>query len=314
MTTVKESNKTVLVIGSAGFLGRYAAKHFIERGWNVIGIDSVAPQNAPLSIVKSYYSVKLPFTAFGDILCKHSPDVCIHCAGSASVPLSVTDPVSDFYANPVLTFEVLNALRLHAPKCRFILLSSAAVYGNPRSLPVNETDTPVPISPYGFHKWQCEQLCLEFAWVYGLCTASLRIFSAYGPGLRRQVIWDICLKAITQQKLLLQGTGRESRDFVHARDIAVAMETVATSAPMCGEVYNLGTGREVTISELAQIILKELGIDGAPNFDGVIPRGNPLNWQADISLLARFGFSPSVSLEQGIQSVVKWCREEISGA
>jgi UDP-glucose 4-epimerase len=155
-------------------------------------------------------------------------------------------------------------------------------------------------------------LCLEFSRVYGLRTASLRIFSAYGPGLKRQVIWDICRKAINQKELILQGTGRESRDFVHAQDIAAAMETVATFAPMRGEVYNLGTGLEVRIAELAQIILKALGIDGSPVFDGVVPQGNPLNWRADISLLSALGFAPTVTLEQGIQSFAGWFREEVA--
>lgn len=310
---MKESDKTVLVIGAAGFLGRYAAKHFFERGWNVIGIDNVPPENAPQANLAYYYSLHLPSTGFAPLLEKHAPDLCVHCAGRASVGLSISDPASDFYSGPVLTFEVLNTLRLHAPDSRFLFLSSAAVYGNPKTLPVKESHPCTPISSYGFHKWQCEQLCLEFARVYGLRTASLRIFSAYGMGLRRQVIWDICQKAMRHQTLILQGTGRESRDFVHARDIAAAIETVATFAPMHGEVYNLGTGREVTIAELTQIILKAIGIEGAPIFDGVVPQGNPLNWRADISSLTKLGFSSSVELEHGIQSFANWFRMEIEG-
>ncbi len=160
---------------------------------------------------------------------------------------------------------------------------------------------------------QCEQLCLEFARVYGLRTASVRIFSAYGVGLRRQVVWDICQKAIANERLILQGTGKESRDFVHGRDIAAALNVAAEAAPLQGEVYNLATGREVTIEELARIILQALGMKILPQFDGIIPRGTPLNWRADISSLVSLGFSPSVTLEQGIQSVANWCREEISG-
>lgn len=303
---------SVFITGVAGFLGCHAAKHFHEHGWNVVGIDSVPIEGAHLSMLSAYYSMKLPDTSLGDLLKKHSPDVCIHCAGSASVGLSVTEPASDFYANTVLTFEVLNVLRLNAPECRFILLSSAAVYGNPQILPVNETQPAAPISPYGFHKLQCEQLCREFAGVYGMHTASMRIFSAYGIGLRRQVIWDICQKALIQHKLILQGTGRESRDFIHASDIATALEIVATSAPMTGEVYNLGTGREVTIEELARTILMVLDIDGAPVFDGVVPQGTPLNWRADISSLSNLGFSPSVTLEEGLRSVAQWCRKELT--
>ncbi len=230
-----------------------------------------------------------------------------------SVGLSITDPAADFHTNTALTFEILNALRLNVPNCRFIFLSSAAVYGNPESLPVSETQSLAPISPYGFHKWQCEQLCLEFTKVYGLPTASMRIFSAYGPGLRRQVLWDICQKAITQDSITLQGTGRESRDFIHALDIAKALMVVATSAPMQGEVYNLGAGTEVTIAELASIILDTLEYKSIPEFDGVIPAGTPLQWQADVSKLNALGFTASVPLEQGIKTFANWCRAELVG-
>jgi UDP-glucose 4-epimerase len=159
----------------------------------------------------------------------------------------------------------------------------------------------------------CEQMCLEFTKVYGLQTASVRIFSAYGPGLRRQVVWDICQKAITQGSLLLQGTGEESRDFIHALDIAKALSIILESAPMTGEVYNLGTGREVKISELATMVLNSLEQDFTPEFDGVVPPGNPLNWQADISQLKSIGFTPTVELERGVKTFVNWCRAELVG-
>jgi UDP-glucose 4-epimerase len=305
--------KSLLITGVSGFLGRYVAQHFSDLGWTIIGIDNVAPENAPLPLLSSYHSLKLPDAALNDIIRKHAPEVCIHCAGSASVGQSVADPVRDFYANTVLTFEVLNALRLHAPKCRFILLSSAAVYGNPETLPVTEQHAPAPISPYGFHKLQCEQLCREFAEMYGLQTASLRIFSAYGPGLHRQVLWDICRKVIIQKSLTLQGTGKESRDFIHALDIARAIHTVSTVAPLTGEVYNLASGQEVTIKELAAMTLDALDSPITPLFDGVLPAGTPLNWRADISKLRSLGFSVSIPMQQGVKSFATWCRTELTG-
>ena len=306
-------SKCILVTGVAGFIGRYVARHFSAQGWSVIGIDNSPPENAPLSSLSTYHRLQLPDSALGNLLHQHSPQVCIHCAGRASVGLSLPDPAADFHSNTVLTFELLNALRLNAPSCRFIFLSSAAVYGNPESLPVSETQHTAPLSPYGFHKWQCEHLCLEFTKVYNLPTASMRIFSAYGPGLRRQVLWDICQKAITQNCITLQGTGIESRDFIHALDIARALMVVATSAPMQGEVYNLGAGREVAIAELANLVLDALEHDGSPQFDGVVPTGTPLYWQADVSKLSALGFTASVSLERGVKTFTNWCRAELVG-
>jgi UDP-glucose 4-epimerase len=310
---VTTQSKSILITGVAGFIGRYVARHFSEQGWSVVGIDNSPPENAPLASLSAYHRLQLPDTALNGLLQEYSPQVCIHCAGRASVGLSLTDPSADFYASTALTFEMLNALRLNAPNCRFIFLSSAAVYGNPESLPVSETQSLAPVSPYGFHKLQCEQLCLEFTKVYGLPTASLRIFSAYGPGLRRQVLWDICQKIITQNSLTLQGTGKESRDFIHALDIARALGVVATSAPMQGEAYSLGSGREVAIKQLADMVLDALECNFYPQFDGIVPAGTPLNWQADISKLNSLGFSASVPLERGVKTFANWCRAELVG-
>lgn len=305
--------KTVLVTGVAGFIGRYVARHFSRQGWQVIGTDNSQPENAPLADLSKYQRLQLPTPEFDSLLQTYKPDALIHCAGRASIALSVSDPAPDFYSNTVLTFNILDSLRLNAPTCKFIFLSSAAVYGNPSQLPISETHSTLPISPYGFHKLQSEQLCLEFAKIYSQPTASVRIFSAYGAGLRRQVMWDICQKAISQKNLNLQGTGNESRDFVHALDIARAVDIICDRAPMFGEVYNLGSGREVSIFELANIVLRALDNDSIPQFDNIVPIGNPLNWQADIANLKKLGFTPNISLEKGIQTFVSWCRAEVVG-
>jgi UDP-glucose 4-epimerase len=305
--------QSVLITGVTGFIGRYVARHFSGQGWSVIGVDNSPPENAPLANLASYHRIQLPDSSLNDVLKTHAPDICIHCAGRASVGLSVTDPDADFYANTALTFKILNSLRLYSPQCRFIFLSSAAVYGDPESLPISETQLTAPLSPYGFHKLYGEQLCLEFAKIHGISTASVRIFSAYGPGLRRQVVWDICQKVITQPIVKLQGTGAESRDFIHALDIARALMVIASSAPMQGEVYNLGSGREITIIQLANMIINSSEHHRQVEFDGVVPIGNPLNWQADISKLDNLGFNVSVPLEQGIKTFFNWCQAELIG-
>jgi UDP-glucose 4-epimerase len=304
---------SILITGVAGFIGRYVARYFSELGWSVIGVDTSAPENVPMASLAAYFALRLPDPSLNELLQKYQPSVCVHCAGRASVNLSMTEPTPDFYANTVATYEVLNALRLSAPNCRFIYLSSAAVYGNPHSLPVSETQIPAPVSPYGFHKLQSEMLCQEFSQVYGLQTASVRIFSAYGPGLRRQVVWDICQKVIVQKALHLQGTGQESRDFIHALDIAKAFRVIACDAPMQGEVYNLASGREVAVRELAIMVLDALESNCSPQFDGVLSPGIPLNWQADISALEKLGFTTSVSLERGVKTFANWCLAELIG-
>lgn len=305
--------RVVLITGVAGFLGRYIAQHFFNEGCSVVGVDHASPENAPLSTMTAYFNLHLPNPAFIDVLKNHSPALCIHCAGRSSIGFSMTDPSLDFYDSTVLNFEILNALRLHAPTCRYLFLSSAAVYGNPKSLPVKETDSPDPVSPYGFHKLQCEQSCLEFSKIYGMSTASLRLFSAYGPGLRRQVLWDICQKIFVHKSLSLQGTGKESRDFIHAIDIARCLKIVAENAPFQGEAYNVGNGQEVTIEELAGMILLATQSDLTPHFNGNLPPGTPRHWKADISKLESLGFTSLIPLAHGVKSYASWCHTELFG-
>lgn len=300
--------KSIIVTGVSGFLGRYVARHYSELGWCVIGIDGSSRENAPMADINEYYPIKLPNSAFSDILKKHAPDAFIHCAGRASVGQSLLDPSPDYYGNTVLTFEMLNEIRLNAPECRFVLLSSAAVYGDPVSLPVSETQLAAPISPYGYHKMQCEQLCEEFSKLYNLPTACARIFSAYGPGLRRQVIWDMCTRLLSSGTLVLHGSGNESRDFIHALDIANALSIIVDNSPMKGDIYNVASGREVTINELANIVIKALGANVKPNFDNHVRKGDPLNWKADISKIEKLGFRPNVQLDEGVIKFAQWCK------
>ena len=303
--------KTVLITGVAGFLGRYVARHFVREGWRVIGIDDVPPENVQLTAV-AFHRLQLPSTALPEILRATAPDVCVHCAGRASVPLSMAEPKPDFEANAVLTFELLDALRLHAPRCRLLFLSSAAVYGDPAALPVTEDQSVAPLSPYGYHKRQAELLCEEFSRIYGLPTAVVRIFSAYGPGLRRQVLWDICSRALMTGHLSLGGTGEESRDFIHAGDVAAGLCVLAERAAAEGEIYNLASGCETTIRELATLLLRALGSEITPQFDGQRRAGDPLHWRADISRLQALGFQPQISRERGIAATAQWCAAELS--
>lgn len=301
-----------IITGAAGFIGRHTCRHFTSHGWRVIGIDTLAPENAPILDIEAYYRLQLPHPDLTKILTKHNPSLCIHCAGRASVELSVSDPSSDFYSSTVMTFELLDALRKFAPECALIFLSSAAVYGNPETLPIRENHKIAPISPYGFHKWQCELLCKEFHDVFGLKTASVRIFSAYGPGLRRQVVWDIIQKILKNNNLVLRGTGEESRDFVHVKDLVNGLRLVATSAPQKGEIYNLSSGEEESIRSLADMILKLTNRQNVHlQFDGNVPKGTPVNWCSDVSKIRSIGYAPSITLERGLKTVVDWCISEM---
>ena len=301
----------ILITGAAGFLGGHLTEHFASRGFTVGGLDAAPERCAPLDVLECYYQRDLPSNDLEQIIEDFAPDFCIHAAGSASVPASFEDPAADFQAGPVLTWHLLDALRRGAPACKTLFLSSAAVYGSPRELPVTEDTELAPISPYGFHKLLSCQVCREFAVLHGTKVAIARIFSAYGPGLRKQVVWDLCRQALTNGAISAQGTGAESRDFIHVADVCRAAEAVLRDGDMCAGIYNFASGDETKISELAATICSVAGSGCTVTFDGKVPEGTPLNWRADISRLQALGFSTSVSVEDGVRETVEWCRGQM---
>ncbi|MCS5697555.1 NAD-dependent epimerase/dehydratase family protein [Cyanobium sp. FGCU-52] len=302
---------SVLVFGVSGFLGRYIAHEFLANGYPVIGVDAGQKSFIPDLDLFRYEKVNVPGNAFSSLLAELQPWLVINCAGSASVGASFTSPSIDFQANTMLVFEVLEAIRLMAPDSRFIMLSSAAVYGNPSGLPISENHRLEPLSPYGFHKLQAESLCLEYSKIHGIKTAVARIFSAYGSGLRRQVIWDIVRRSLTYGELELMGTGEETRDFLHAKDVALAIRIMAEHSSFAGEAYNVASGEEVSIQELATLLTTMIGTHSSPRFNGQQDPGSPKNWRADIGRLQGLGFTPSISLMQGLQDFLQWSRGQL---
>src|SRR5262249_51606749 len=133
---------------------------------------------------------------------------------------------------------------------------------------------------------------------------------AYGRGLRRQVVWDVCDKLLRAPTPVLQGTGDETRDFIHGRDVAQAAECLASRAPLHGECYNVASGRETSIAELSSHLIGSLEKERRVCFSGDLPRGTPARWRADINRLEALGFRQQVSLLDGLRDFVDWVREE----
>ena len=170
-------------------------------------------------------------------------------------------------------------------------------------------DAPIaPLSPYGFHKEIAETILREFHAVYSVRTAVARVFSAYGPGLRRQILWDVCEKA-RAGKVTLFGTGAETRDFVHADDVARGIRAIVESAPMRGEAYNLASGVQTPIRDLAAEVVANIAPGTPIEFSGVVRPGDPLHWEADISAIRALGFTPQVTLAEGVAGYCDWYRD-----
>jgi dTDP-glucose 4,6-dehydratase/UDP-glucose 4-epimerase len=189
-------------------------------------------------------------------------------------------------------------------------ISSAAVYGNPKILPIAEVSELAPISPYGYHKLIAEAVLDEYNLLWGIKTCSARIFSAYGNGLKRQIIYDISKKIIFSDEVRLFGTGNETRDFIHINDICKAIDCIITHDNFNSTKINIANGKQVSIKDIVQIFNTFWSHDKKIIFDGVKRNGDPVNWCADISLLKSFGYIQSISIYDGVKRYINWIKEE----
>ncbi|HEX8517699.1 MAG TPA: SDR family oxidoreductase [Bacteroidia bacterium] len=293
----------IIIIGSKGFIGSHCLKYFSSKGYDVLGCDVMDSNES------NYISLKSVLFNFNKLFSEQKFDYCINAAGSANVSYSFEFPEKDFELNVSLVINLLGAIKNHSSDCKFINFSSAAVYGNPDSLPISENAETKPLSPYGYHKMLSEKLLHEYYRFFGLKTCSLRVFSAFGEGLKKQLFWDLYQKSKLSSSIKLFGTGQESRDFIYIRDLVNAVDLIMRNAKFEGESFNIANGDEVTVKEAASEFLAGIGWNGKLEFSGEVKAGDPLNWCADIRKTGAIGYVQEFSFKEGIQNYCKWLKD-----
>ncbi len=296
----------ILVVGAAGFIGAHLVEYFLKRGDYVTGCDIVNVDCA----AHQFFVIDPKQQDFSNLFKKNIYDFCINASGSASVTFSIENPAEDFRLNVSNVNSLLHAIRVFNPGCSFINFSSAAVYGNPKVLPIHENTPLSPLSPYGFHKMISEQICFEFYKLYKIKTISLRVFSAFGPELKKQLFWDLYNKSKTSKSIRLFGTGRESRDFIYISDLCLAVDMLMKNAKFCGQAINIASGTEISISDVAGKFLNAIDPSLTFTFSGEEKKGDPTNWRADISELKKLGFVSQTSFDEGITQMLSWLKNE----
>lgn len=302
----------ILVTGASGFIGSHMAKSLADDGCEVVGcarIDCEIPGVELRSINL------LDYGAVQSLLSSVRPDAVVHCAGCANVGKSVEDPVGDFQGNVTATQNLLFSLNgLGLNSTRVLFLSSAGVYGNPAALPITEEAALAPLSPYALHKGMSELACRFMANNHGMDVRVARVFSAYGPGLKKQLFWDMFKKARNLGRLPMWGTGRETRDYIYIDDLVAALKLVLFDDESASSVFNVANGIEVSIAEAARCFASAMGIEESLIvFNGAEREGDPINWRADVTRLEELGYMPTVSIEDGVTRYVDWALKECDG-
>ncbi|ASJ13850.1 SDR family oxidoreductase [Thermococcus radiotolerans] len=299
-------NKLIVVTGGAGFIGSHIAWELVKDNDVVIidnfytGKEENVPPGAKLvrADIRDYESIAE--------LISHA-DYVFHEAAQVSVVESVRDPIFTEEVNVIGTLNILKALLEGQGK--LIFASSAAVYGDNPNLPLRETERPRPLSPYGVTKATAEEYLRVFNELYGVPTVALRYFNVFGPRQSANqyagVISIFINRALKNEPLVIYGDGKQTRDFIYVKDVVKANILAAESRRSNGKVFNVATGRQTTILELAMKVIEITGANSSVLFDKPRP-GDIRHSLADISEIKGLGFEPEWSLEEGLKKTVEW--------
>ncbi|QZA87665.1 GDP-mannose 4,6-dehydratase [Salinarchaeum sp. IM2453] len=305
--TADLAGSSVLVTGGAGFIG----SHLVERlatdlNCYVFVIDDLSNGSAE-HIQLDHGNIEF---VQGDAASQpllnslaEQVEVIFHQAALVSVEASVKNPVESHQRNAEATLTVLEAARM--TDTRVVVASSAAIYGHPETVPISENHSKHPTSPYGLDKLTIDQRTQLYGELYDLNAVALRYFNVYGPrqtGDYAGVISVFCEQAEQGTEITIEGDGEQTRDFVHVDDIVQA-NLLAAATEKTG-AYNIGTGTEISINKLADII-KYL-TDSSAEVTHIDPREGDIRRScADISRAKEeLGYEPTIELEEGLKTLI----------
>jgi UDP-glucose 4-epimerase len=294
-----------LITGAAGFLGSSLANHLAREGHQVRGLDDLSTGD-PQALAPDVHFTR------GDVSDRpklwtllQEVDVVYHLAARVSVPESVLYPRDYNTVNVGGTVALMEAMRDVGVR-RVVLASSGAVYGDLGDMPLHETDTPNPRSPYAVSKLAAEFYVRTIGGLWGIETVSLRIFNAYGPGQHLPASHPPVLPYFLQQSLrggtlVIHGDGNQTRDYVYVDDVVSGMVAASTAPNVNGSVVNIGSGVGTSVRELAKCVLDVTG--GKPEliYNSKTPGGVSC-LTADLTLAQeKLSYRPSIKLDDGLR-------------
>jgi UDP-glucose 4-epimerase len=308
-------NTLCLVTGGAGFIGSHLVEGLTAAGYRVRVLDNLLTGlRSNLAAVGP--SPELVEGDVGDLAtverAMNGVELVFHLAALASVQQSVDNPAATHTTCATGTLNVLDAARRHKVR-RVVYAASSSAYGVPVGDVQTEADPLMPLSPYAAAKLAGELYMQAFAATYGLETVRLRFFNIFGPRQRADSPYSgviaLFSAALTGKRTpTVFGDGLQSRDFTYVTDVVQALLKAATAANVAGNVYNVGTGKSVSLLELIAALNRQLGTEAVPQHAS--PRaGDVRHSRADISRARRdLGYEPHVAFEDGLAETLRWMR------
>jgi len=310
------SGKRIVVTGGAGFVGSNVVRKLLAENAIVVVLDdfytgdenNLPPGESNLEIVRaSVTDFELVRQTFKD------SSLVFHLA-ARNIIVSTRNPREDYEVNIGGTLNVLLAAReLRIP--RVVYSSSTSVYGNPRYLPINEDDATNMLSPYAVSKFAGENYCKAFYESYGLSSSVVRYSNVYGTAQRPDnpycgVVAKFFESAMKGESVRIHGDGEQTRDFTYIDDVVEATLLAGLSAKADGQVYNVGTGREVTVNQLARLIIEITGAGVEPSYIDRRDIDNIRRRVVNIEKIRReLRWIPTFTVEQGLRRTYQWLKE-----
>ncbi len=313
------AGKRVLITGGLGFIGSHLAHRLVDLGAEVLLVDSLIPEYGGnffnITGIKDRVRVNIADVrdTHGMSFLVQNQDFLFNLAGQVSHLDSMKDPFTDLEINCRSQLSILEACRKFNPEVKIIYASTRQVYGRPQYLPVDERHPLEPTDINGVNKVAGEWYHLIYHRVYGLRTVSLRMTNTYGPHMRvkdaRQTFLGGWIRQIVENEtLLIYGDGKQLRDFNYVSDVIAALLLVAAAPQADGEIYNLGGAEQISLLEVAQLLLKLN--PQAPPFRPENKRIDIGDYYADYrKITAALGWEPQIPLREGLQRTVDFYQE-----
>ncbi len=304
----------VLVTGGAGFIGSHLVDRLVQEGHEVIVVDNLSMgKRRNLNRSARFYKIDIQSWRLERVFRNERPNVVMHLAAQMDTRKSVEDPIFDAQVNILGTLNILEQAVKHGVRKIVFSSSGGAIYGEQDTYPAPEVHATKPLSPYGLSKLCGEQYLSYYQRIGGLQVVNLRYANVYGP--RQDPEGEAGVVAIFIQKLLkneqavINGNGRQTRDFVYVEDVVEA--NLATLGQDVEGTYNVGTGVETSINDLFRILIQHTG-SMCKEVHGPAKKGEQARSVIDAGKLRNeISWEPRMSLSDGLKRTVEYFRERM---